>query len=339
MKKVKLLLFFFASVGLVITGFFLLKSTPWKGAHRAIPSKSFTITKAWWPVWDTFQIGVRQRENVKKSFQTTFIQNEDYGTSLNDFLKGNADAATLTIYEALLAASKGISLKIVLLLDYTIGSDGVVAKKSIQSLQDLKGKRIGVEQGTIAHFTVLKMLEKAGLDQADVQLVDLGLEELQQAFLHVKVDAVGTYEPYMSNLARQGNGHIIFSSIEIPRAICDVLFIKNAIARDHPDVIDHWIEAWNDILNYTGNDPEEYLRTLNRLNGTPIPEIKESFSGIFFATMAENRRAFGTPDNQGYLLESLREMEDFLLRQGIIKQHIALEELIEIDGIRRFFRE
>ncbi len=124
-------------------------------------------------------------------------------------------------------------------MDYTTGSDGVVAKEDIQSLQDLKGKRIAVQEGTIAHFTVLKALEKAGLDQTQVQLVDLDLDSLQQAFLHDEVDAAGTYEPYMSNMARQGKGHIIFSSREIPRAICDVLFVKEQIARDHLDVVDH----------------------------------------------------------------------------------------------------
>jgi len=334
MKRKKILIVFLVVVCIVFASLIL-----WKRGPQVAQSQSFTIAKAWWPVWDTFQIGVLQRERVKKSFRTPFIQMEGYVPALDEFLKGNADAATLTIYEALLAASRGIPVKIVLLLDYTMGSDGVVAKKSIRSILDLKEKRIGIEQGTIAHFTLLKALEKAGLDRAEVQLVNLDLDALQQAFLHDKVEAVGTYEPYMSNLVRQGNGHIIFSSREIPRAICDVLFVKEAIARAHPDVIDHWIEAWNDALNFKGNDPENYLRTLNRLNGTPIPDLKESFKGIFFTNLAENRRAFGTPANPGYLLESLREMETFMLQQGIIEQRLPLQDLIEYTGIGRFFNK
>jgi NitT/TauT family transport system substrate-binding protein len=212
-----------------------------------------------------------------------------------------------------------------------------VAKKSVRSLQDLKGKRIGIEQGTIAHFTLLKALEKAGLDQTEVQLVNFDLEELQQAFLHAEVDAVGTYEPYISELMHQGNGHIVFSSREIPRAICDVLFVKEAIVRDHPEVIDHWIEAWNDALNFKGSSTESYLCILNRLNGTPIPDIKESFNGIFFTNLAENRRALGTSDNPGYLLESLIEMERFMLEQGVIQQDLPVHNLIDFEGIQRFF--
>ena len=325
-------------VGIILAGFMLLQPILWKRHAPTISSKSFTVAKGWWPVWDTFQIGVQQREGANRSFRTTFLQREDYFSALNEFQQGNADAATLTIYEAILAASKGIPLKIVLMLDYTIGSDGVVAKKSISSLQELKDKRIGVEKGTIAHFTVLKMLEKAGFNQSEVKLINFNLDELQQAFLRDEIDAAAIYEPYMSEMARQGNGHIIFSSSEIPRAICDVLFVRDSIAREHPQVIEHWIEAWTGVLRFKHNQPEEYLHALNRLNGTPMPDLKSSLDGIFFTNMAENRIAFGVPERPGYLFDSLKQMEEFMLREGVIQESLPLQDLIESGSVRRFLK-
>ena len=333
-KRVLLAICFLVVAGVVVIGLLLCKRDSQQG-----PSESFTIAKAWWPVWDTFQIGVRRCEGGKQSFQTKFLQTEDYVSALSGFQQGKADAATLTIYEAILAASRGSRLKIVLLLDYTTGSDGIVAKQSVRSLVDLKGKRMGVEKGTIAHFTLLKALEKAGLDSSEVQLVNLDLDALQQAFLNDEVDAVGIYEPYMSNLARQGNGRIVFSSREIPRAICDVLFVKEEVARDHPDVIDHWIEAWHEALDFKGTDPEDYLRALTRLNGTPVPALKESFKGIFFTNLTENRRAFGTPETPGYLLKSLREMEEFMFQQGTTQERVQVQDLVDFRAIRRFFKQ
>jgi ABC-type nitrate/sulfonate/bicarbonate transport system substrate-binding protein len=83
---------------------------------------------------------------------------------------------------------------------------------------------------------------------------------------------------------------VIFSSRDIPRAICNVLFVKDAVARDHTEVIDHWIEAWNDALNFRASNPENHLRVLNRLNGTPTRATEKSFSGIFFTNLTANRR-------------------------------------------------
>lgn len=309
----------------------------WTFGPQVTHAQTVTISKAWWPVWDTFQIGTAQREEVNRSFQTTFLQSQDYVAALSDFQTGKADAATLTIYEAILAAAEGVDLKIVLLLDYTTGSDGVVARKNIRSLSDLKGKRIGVEQGTIAHFTVLKALEKAGLDQTEVQLVNLNLKALQQAFLRGEIDAAGTYEPYMSTLASQGDGHVVFSSREIPRSICDVLFVKASLAREHPETIDHWVEAWNGALIFKGSEPEKHLRALNKLNGTPVPDIRASFNGIFFTNLGENRIAIGTRQHPGYLLESLKEMETFMLAQGVIQDHVDLENMVDYEAVHRFF--
>lgn len=333
MKRKKIILTF-----LIIAGFSCAAFILWKDVSRVAPLQSFTIVKAWWPVWDTFQIGVTQRESRNKSFGTTFLQKEDYGSALNAFLKGEADAATLTIYEAILAASRGIPLRIVLLLDYTVGSDGLVAKTSNSSLLDLKGKRIGVEMGTISHFTVLKALEKAGLDKKEVQLVNYDLDGLQQAFLQDEVEAIALYEPYMSKLVRQGIGHILFSSQEIPRAICDVLFVREEALRDHPEVIEHWVEAWRDALNFREREPENYLRTLNRLNRTPIPALKEAFKGMFIADLLENRMAFGTPETPGYLLDSLRDMEQFMFEEGVITERLSLQNLLGSKDIQKLFQ-
>ena len=332
MNKTKSIFACLVVIGAGFAGLKLFTQTP-----RPAQAKSLTVSKAWWPVWDTFQIGVNRHEKTKRFFKTTFNQTLDYGPALEEFKKENVDASTLTIYEAIQAASQGADIKIVLLLDYTIGSDGVVAKDNIHSLQDLKGKRIGIETGTIAHFTVLKALEQAGLDQTEVELVNLGTEALQKAFINNEIDAAGIYEPYISNMAREGDGHIVFSSKEIPRTICDVLFVKESVARQHPEAIDHWINAWDSTLDFKRSEPAKYLQTLSELNGTSILDLRNSFDGIFFTDMMENKIAFGTAERPGYLLESLQEMEAFMLEQGVIKQHLDLQNMIYFDGVQRFF--
>ena len=334
MSKAKSILVCLAVIGVVFVGLKLFKQGP-----QATQAKSLTVSKAWWPVWETFQIGVNRYEKLDQSFQTTFNQTQDYGPALEEFKKENIDASTLTIYEAILAASQGANIKIVLLLDYTIGSDGVVAKKQIHTLQDLKGKRIGIETGTIAHFTVLKALEQAGLDQTEVEFVNLGTEALQDAFINNEIDAASIYEPYISKMVQEGNGHIVFSSKEIPRAICDVLFVKESVTRQHPEAIDHWIKAWDNSIAFRRSEPEDYLQTLSELNGTSVSDLKESFNGIFFADMMENRIAFGTADRPGYLLGSLKEMEAFMFEQGVIQQYLDMQGLIYFDGVQRFFNK
>ena len=302
------------------------------------PLQSFTVAKSSWPAWDAFKIGVQQRERNYSSISTTFLEQENYVLALDAFREETVDAATLTIYEAIQAASQGVSLKIVLLLDYTIGSDGVIAGNQIREILDLKGRRIGVERGTISHFTLMKTLEKAGLTQDDVEIVYLDLAGLQQAFLSGSVEAIAIYEPYMTDLLRKSEGHVLFSSREIPRSICDVLFVKEQIVCDHPDVIDHWIAAWDGVLRQRRTNTQWYFQALSQISGTAIPDLQRYSEGIFFTSLAENRTAFSTTDRPGYLLNSLREMEDFMYRFGAIQQRVEVDNLITAVGVLNFFR-
>lgn len=320
---------------LLVSGLFMLRYN-----HGDVPIEEFTVVKSWWPVWETFQIGVEQYEAEKKQFHTNFMQTDNYGAALTLFKKEEVHAAILTIYEAILAKHEGIPIKIILLLDYTTGSDGLVAKNTISSLQALKGKRIGVETGTISHFTVLKALEKAGLEQSEVTMVHYkNSKAMGKAFSDGQIDAAGTFEPYMSAMAQKGGGYIIFSSREIPRSICDVLFIKDPLAQEKPELIDHWIAGWDHALKLKNNDTENYLKQLSHLSKISIPDLKKSFDGIFFTSLAENRMAFGTNGKEGYLLNALQEMERFMIEQDVIQNSLPLNEMIDANGIHRFFKQ
>ena len=152
-------------------------------------------------------------------------------------------------------------------------------------------------------------------------------------------DAAGTYEPCLSTLANRGDGHVIFSSREIPRSICDVLFVKKSVALDSPRVIDHWVESWSEILDYREREEQEYLSRLSTLNDTPVGRLRMSLDGMYLTNMTENRRAFGTPETPGYLLESLREMEAFMCREGAIDRKVPVETLIDHGAVLRFFAQ
>ena len=74
-----------------------------------------------------------------------------------------------------LAANQGVPGTVVLALDESAGGDGIVASRSIQSIADLKGKRVGFQTGLPGHFFLLYMLHKAGLTEKRHLTTDHGL--------------------------------------------------------------------------------------------------------------------------------------------------------------------
>lgn len=79
----------------------------------------------------------------------------------------------------------------------------IVVKESspIQSVKDLKGKKIGVTKGGNMHYLLVKALEKEGLSIADVEPVYYkDAAEGRIAFESDKIDAIGIWDPFLAVL-------------------------------------------------------------------------------------------------------------------------------------------
>ena len=69
---------------------------------------------------------------------------------------------------------------------------------TIQTLADLKGKKLAFGRGSSAHNFALLVLEKAGLSYSDIQPVYLGPADAGAAFSQGAIDAWSIWEPYTS---------------------------------------------------------------------------------------------------------------------------------------------
>lgn len=61
----------------------------------------------------------------------------------------------------------------VLVNDNSTGNDEVIVHEGINTIADLKGKKVAVEEGAVDHFLLLLGMEKAGLKPEDIQFVPL----------------------------------------------------------------------------------------------------------------------------------------------------------------------
>jgi len=78
---------------------------------------------------------------------------------------------------------------------------GIVAREGINSLQDLKGKKLALQFGGSEEITDYLLLKAVGLDMyKDVQLVNLKQSEMIQALKQGLIDAAGAWYPEYKRL-------------------------------------------------------------------------------------------------------------------------------------------
>jgi len=74
----------------------------------------------------------------------------------------------------------------------------------MRSLEDLKGKRLGVKKGTSTYGGLLAALEKAGLRPSEIDIIDLTPPTMTEALLAGSLDAFAASEPTPSAAERKG---------------------------------------------------------------------------------------------------------------------------------------
>jgi NitT/TauT family transport system substrate-binding protein len=163
--------------------------------------------------------------------------------SLKLLEQGKIDGAGLTLDEVLRARANGIALAVVLVCDISAGADMLLARPAIKTLSDLRGLRIGVENGALGALMLYKALRSAGLTVADVKPVSLTVNQQAQAWEQGEIDAAITYEPAASQIFALG-GNRLFDSRQIPDTILDVLAVRSAVLDpNHSKALRHLVAS------------------------------------------------------------------------------------------------
>lgn len=243
------------------------------------------------------------------------------------FADNRIDVMFSTSNEVILLAEKHKDPKIVLVADYSNGSDALVAHNDIHTLQDLKGKKVGVELGSVSHFILLKALQSAHMSEKDIYLVDVNNAQAQSQFANQTLDAITTWSPYTLKALKAG-GHVIFSSSEIPKQIVDVMSIRKTLIEQRSQDCQKLVNAYLNTLLWFDENHHSGIAIMARAAKMTTEEFSRSLKGIKIASFDDNVEAFGSMEKTGFLYHNTQQLIDFLLKQQVISEPLKANDLI-----------
>jgi NitT/TauT family transport system substrate-binding protein len=219
----------------------------------------------------------------------------DYLPSLDAFAAGKIDAVTAVGTDALVNGANGAKSKLIALLDYSEGSDMIIGAPGVNSIKDLKGKKVAIEVTLVEHLLLLKALEANGMKQSDVELVKTATNDTPQTLASGKVAAIGAWYPVSGQALKQVAGSKkLFTSAEAKGLIYDVLSVSpTSFAKNK--------EAWTKIagiyykcVDYL-KDPatkDDAIKIMAAKVGADVAEYATNVPGTHFLTLAEAKAAF-----------------------------------------------
>lgn len=284
-----------------------------------------------WPGWVAWQVAI-DKGWFKEAGVDVQFEWFDYVASMDAFAAGKVDAVTMTNGDALVTGANGAKSVMILVGDYSNGNDMIVGKPGIGSLKDLKGKKIGVEIGFVEHLLLLNGLEKAGMKETDVELVNSPTNETPQVLASGDVAAIGAWQPNSGMALKMVPGSKpIYSSADQPGLIYDVLAVNPASLASRKADWQKVVNIWDRVVNYI-NDPKtqpDAVKIMAARVGVKPEEYQKLLGGTRLLTLAESKPLFVKAEGFKSLHGSTRIVDQFNVKYDVYKKHQDIDSYID----------
>lgn len=198
--------------------------------------------------------------------------------------------------------------------------DGLVVKasSSIQTLNDLKGRKIGLYPGTTAINLLKAFLKKKGIAPEGVEFVQLPPASHVSALQAGAVDALFAYDPTLTTLLQQGGFRRLHGSVFVamlnPSPISSSI-ISRKFEREHPEAARRFVQALDQSVRMVREDPAGARASLTNYTKLP-PEVVPHVNLVADTLSSETSES------------SLQQFIDLMVDIGELPKKIAAKDLL-----------
>ncbi len=279
---------------------------------------AWTIYAGWMP-WDyAAQSGIVKKWADKYNIEIDVVQINDYVESINQYTAGGFDGCVMTNMDALtIPAAGGIDSTALIVGDFSNGNDGIVLKGKSQ-LSDIKGQSINLVELSVSHYLLARALEKQGLAEKDIKVVNTSDADMASAFASADVTAAVTWNPILSEIIKTPGSHKVFDSSQIPGEIIDLMVVNTQRLKAHPELGKALTGAWYEvmsIMNGTDAKAKEARSQMAKASGTDLA----GYDSQLAATRLFVKPAEAVAFTQGKELKSTMQLvAEFSFAHGLL---------------------
>ena len=219
-----------------------------------------------------------------------------------------------------LSAPLNIPYSVAFILDVAGDNEALVARNGtgIESIADLKGKRVATPFASTAHYSLLAALAQNGLSAKDVQLVDLQPQAILAAWERGDIAAAYSWLPTLEQLEK--NGKVLITRRELAdkgKPTLDLAAVSNSFAKDNAKVVDVWRQQQARALSEIKDDPAAAAKAVAAEIALSPADVEQQLKKTVFLTpdQVASPQWLGTDGKPGNLAANLENASQFLADQ------------------------
>ncbi|MDX3798869.1 ABC transporter substrate-binding protein [Streptomyces sp. AK04-3B] len=231
-------------------------------------------------------LGYFEKElNALGDGKTYKVDWQDYATGAPitaQMTAGKIDIGSMGDFPLLINAARGKQLnqptRLVSITGYNLrgGLNTIVTApdSKLASLEDLKGKKVSTSVGSAADGTLVRALQRAGIDP------DKGIEKLNQqpavgasALSAGSADALSQFVAWPGLLAYQGKAKALYDGAQLNLATFHGVTVREKFAKERPAVLEAFLKAQSEATAYLNGNPVAAAESVAKATKLPAEVV------------------------------------------------------------------
>ena len=201
--------------------------------------------------------------NVKTEFATVGA-----GSQVIAAIAGNSmDICNVGSSPMVVGFAQGIKMSMVYVEKYITDSECLAVRKDagINSLRELKGKKIGMPFNTSVHFAMLAALKTVGLNASDVTLINVKADSILATWQRKDIDGAYIWHPVLGDLLAD-NGKLLLKTGDLAASgtlVFDGIVVRNEFKEKRPDLVLAYLKEYDRLATMYEKQPQEVVKVLS----------------------------------------------------------------------------
>lgn len=252
------------------------------------------------------------------------------GDVIKSMASGQVPIAEVGSSPATAAIAQGMDVEIIWILNDIGNAEQLIAREGtgINSVPDLKGKKVATPFVSTTHYHLLAALEDAGVNPREVQILNLRPAEVAAAWERGDIDATFIWNPVLSRI--KGNGKVLLSSGELAKngkPTFDAILVNRTWAKQNKDFLTKFIAAIAKAdADYVANKEKwtpdsEMVQATSKIVGAKPEDVPPAMGAYNFPSAAEqaSKTWLGGGKDSG-VAKAIMDTAKFLKAQGRITE-------------------
>ena len=187
----------------------------------------------------------------------------------------------------------------------------------VQSVADLKGKKVALNKGSNVHYLLVRLLEESGVSYEDIETVYLPPADARVAFEQGSVDAWVIWDPFFAAVQTAANARILADGEGVV-SNHEFYLASRSFAEGYPEIINILLNELNKADEWASSNQKEVAEQLSLQLGIDVPSLE----------LASGRREYGIQPISEDVIAEQQKIADTFAQLGLIPEPIQVNEAV-----------